>query len=188
MKTKRSSKVTKVVAMEIILLAVACAVVRASVPSENQRPLNEQVRHELLMRPFLTVFDNIEYKVNGDMVTLQGQVTRPFLKSDAESAVKRIAGVSKVINNIEVLPQSSMDDQIRRAEFHTIYSGSGPLSRYGWGPIPSVHIIVNSGRVTLRGVVDTETDKNMATLFANQVFGVFSVQNDLTVAKPQINQ
>ena len=181
MKTLKSFAVTSVVAAAIIVLAVPFLTAEASVPGQEQRPLADQVRHELVMQPFYTVFDNFAYKVDGGTVTLEGQVTRPVLKYDAEQSVKRIAGVSKVINNIKVLPLSPMDDQLRRAEFRTIHNGSGPLSRYGWGAVPSIHIIVDGGRVTLEGVVDRQTDKDMATLFANGVPGVFSVINNLTV-------
>jgi BON domain-containing protein len=182
MKTLKNFAIASVVAASIIVLAVPFLTAEASVPGQAQRPLSEQVRHEIVMQPFLTVFDNISYKVEGDTVTLEGQVVLPVLKDDAANSVKRIAGVSKVVNNIKVLPLSPMDDRIRRAEFRTIYNGSGPLSRYNWGPIPSIHIIVANGRVTLEGTVDRQTDKDMATLVANGVPGVFSVVNNLAVS------
>jgi hyperosmotically inducible periplasmic protein len=118
--------------------------------------------------------------VDGDKVTLFGQVTRPTLKSDAEAAVKSIEGVSSVVNNIEVLPPSPMDDQIRRAVYRAIYSEPA-LSRYSIQAVPSIHIIVKNGNVTLEGVVDNETDKNLAYLRASQVPNVFSVKNNLVV-------
>ncbi|MGA2003424.1 MAG: BON domain-containing protein, partial [Terriglobales bacterium] len=72
----------------------------------------KEVRHELVMLPYYGVFDNLSYKVDADgTVTLLGQVARPVLKSDAENAVKRIEGVEKVVNNIEVLPTSFNDDR-----------------------------------------------------------------------------
>lgn len=186
MKILKSFGAAAVGVAAVIVLAVPFLTVEASVPGQARRPLADQVRHELVMQPFYTVFDNVAYKVDGGTVTLEGQVTRPVLKYDAENSVKRIAGVSDVINNIKVLPPSPMDDQIRRAEFRTIYSGSSPLSRYGWGAIPSIHIIVDGGRVTLEGMVDRQTDKDMATLFAKGVSGVFSVINNLTVGTPRI--
>jgi hyperosmotically inducible protein len=115
------------------------------------------------------------------IVTLYGQVTRPTLKSDAEAAVKSIEGVSSVVNNIEVLPVSPMDDQLRRAVYRAIY-GEPALSRYSIQAVPSIHIIVKNGNVTLEGVVDNETDKNLAGLRANGVPNVFSVKNNLAVA------
>jgi hyperosmotically inducible protein len=143
--------------------------------------LAKEVRHQLVMLPWYSVFDNLAYQVDGDKVTLYGQVTKPTLKSDAESAVKSIEGVASVVNNIEVLPLSPMDDQLRRALFRAIYGEAG-LSRYSIQAVPSVHIIVKNGNVTLEGVVDNEGDKNLAGLRANQVPNVFSVKNNLVVA------
>jgi hyperosmotically inducible protein len=141
----------------------------------------KEVRHQLLLLPYYSVFDNLFFKVEGDKVTLLGQVVRPTLKSDAESAVKGIEGVSSVDNQIQVLPVSPMDDQLRRAVYRAIY-GDGVLSRYAMSAVPSIHIIVNNGNVTLEGVADSESDKNLAGLRANEVPNVFSVQNNLTVA------
>ena len=146
-----------------------------------QEKLIKEVRHQLVMLPWYSVFDNLAYKVEGDKVTLYGQVTRPTLKSDAEAVVKSVEGVSAVVNNIEVLPPSPMDDQLRRAIYRAIYGDSG-LSRYSVQAVPSIHIIVKNGNVSLEGVVDTEADKNLAYLRANQVPNVFSVKNNLVVA------
>ncbi|HUC54162.1 MAG TPA: BON domain-containing protein [Candidatus Cybelea sp.] len=143
--------------------------------------LYKEVRHQLVMLPWYSVFDNLAYKVEGDKVTLYGEVTRPVLKSDAQAAVKGIEGVASVVNNIEVLPPSPMDDQLRRAVFGAIY-GDPALSRYSFQAVPSIHIIVKNGNVTLEGVVDSETDKNIAGLRANGVPNVFSVKNNLVVA------
>src|SRR5258708_3329929 len=103
--------------------------------SEPKSIANE-VRHRLVMLPWYSVFDNLAYKVEGDKVTLYGQVTRPTLKSDAESAVKSIEGVTTVVNNIEVLPLSPMDDQVRRAVYRAVYGDPG-LSRYSVQAVPS---------------------------------------------------
>jgi hyperosmotically inducible protein len=143
--------------------------------------LAKEVRHQLVMLPWYSVFDNLAFKVDGDKVTLYGEVTRPTLKSDAEASVKSIEGVASVVNNIEVLPLSPMDDQLRRAVYHAIY-GEAALSRYGFQAVPSIHIIVKNGNVMLEGVVDNETDKNLANLRASQVPNVFSVKNNLVVA------
>jgi len=143
--------------------------------------LSKEVRHQLVMLPRYSVYDNLAYKLDGDKVTLYGQVTRPTLKSDAEAAVKSIEGVASVVNTIEVLPVSPMDDQLRRAVFRAVYGDSG-LSRYGEQAVPSIHIIVKNGNVTLEGVVDNEMDKNLANLRASQVPNVFSVKNNLDVA------
>ena len=152
--------------------------------SQNKQPydLTEKVRHQLVMLPYFSVFDNLAYRVDGNTVTLYGEVVRPVLKSDAERAVKHIEGVAQVVNDIKVLPLSPFDDQIRRAEYRAIFSYAG-LYRYGMGVIPSIHIIVDNGHVTLIGVVSNEGDKNMAGIRANGVPGVFSVANDLQVEK-----
>ena len=149
--------------------------------AKYREKLYKEVRHQLVMLPWYSVFDNLAYQVEGDKVILSGQVTRPVLKSDAEAAVKSLEGVSSVVNNIEVLPPSPMDDQLRHALYRAIYGDPG-LSRYSIQAVPSIHIIVKNGNVTLEGVVDSETDKNLANLRANQVPNVFSVKNNLVVA------
>jgi len=142
--------------------------------------IQREVRHELVMLPFYGVFDNLAFKVDGNTVTLLGQVTRPTLKSDAEKVVKDIEGVQRVVNQIEVLPLSPMDDQIRMATYRAIYSTNG-LDRYALNAVPPIHIIVNNGKVALEGVVANEADKNLAGIKANGVSGVFSVANNLRV-------
>lgn len=154
-------------------------------PQRNEEKYREklakEVRHQLVLLPYYSVFDNLAFKIDEDKVTLLGQVVRPTLKSDAEAAVKSIEGVATVVNNIEVLPLSPMDDQLRRAVYRAIY-GDSVLFRYGESAVPSIHIIVKNGNVTLVGVVDNESDKNLANLRANGVPNVFSVKNELTVA------
>jgi len=141
----------------------------------------KEVRHELVMLPFYGVFDNLAYKVDPDgTVTLLGQVSRPVLKSDAENAVKRIEGVEKVVNNIEVLPTSINDDQIRRAAYRAIY-GNDVLSQYQLRAVPPIHIIVKNGHITLEGVVARQMDKQIAGVQVNSIPGVFSVTNNLVV-------
>ncbi|MGC1414892.1 MAG: BON domain-containing protein [Candidatus Acidiferrum sp.] len=147
---------------------------------KTEKQLIREVHHVLVMLPYYSVFDNLAYRVEGDKVILEGQVVRPTLKSDAAAAVKSIEGVSTVVNNIEVLPLSPMDDQLRRAVYRAIY-GDTVLSRYGYQAVPSIHIIVKLGNVTLEGVVDSESDKNLANLRASQVPNVFSVKNNLRV-------
>jgi hyperosmotically inducible protein len=153
----------------------------------NQKSLDRiyhEVRHELVMLPFYGVFDNLSYKVDADgTVTLLGQVVRPTLKSDAENVVKRIEGVTKVVNNIEVLPTSSNDDRIRRATYRAIYSNS-VLSQYQLRAVPPIHIIVKNGNITLEGVVARSMDKTVAGMQANGVSGAFSVTNNLAVEQP----
>jgi hyperosmotically inducible periplasmic protein len=151
--------------------------------SRTQDRLVKEVRHELVMLPYYGVFDNLAYRVDGGTVTLMGQVTRPTLKSDAENVVKRIEGVDKVVNQIEVLPLSPNDDRLRRAVYQKIYSFPTLSTRYGFQAVPPIHIIVRNGNVFLEGVVDSNADKNVAGIQANGVPGVFSVTNSLRVVK-----
>jgi hyperosmotically inducible protein len=163
--------------------AIGAPIARAgSVGSFDDSRLGNQVRHELVTLPWYGVFDNLEYQVNGSEVILGGQVISEHAqtKYDAERAVKRIEGVTRVVNNIEVLPPSPFDDQIRRAEYRAIFSQSN-LSRYSMGAIPQIHIIVNGGHVTLEGVVTNQMDRTIAELTANSVPNVFSVTNNLRI-------
>ncbi len=162
-------------------LLAAPVLMQASVRAPlTEEELPKQVRHELVMLPYYDVFDNLGFRVDGRTVTLYGQVVRPTLKDDAARVVKSILGVDAVINNIDVLPLSPMDNQIRFAMLRKIY-GQPALSRYAYGPLSPIHIIVKNGDVTLEGVVDNQTDKNLAGIEANSVFGVFSVTNNLRV-------
>ena len=151
-------------------------------PAQHQTWLTEQVRHKLAMIPWYSVFDNLEYRVDGDTITLMGQVTRPVIKDEAEFSVKKIEGVKVVENQIEVLPPSPFDDQVRRNEYRSIYS-FGPLQPYALGVNPGIHIIVKGGNVTLEGVVRTQADKDAANIRARSVPGVFAVKNNLRVEK-----
>jgi len=150
-------------------------------PSQRgEERLIKEVRHELTMLPYYSVFDDLSYKVEGGTVTLYGAVVRPTLKSDAENAVKKIEGVERVANNIEVLPLSPNDDTIRRAVYRAIYSQPG-LDTYSLRAVPTIHIIVKNGNVTLTGAVANQGDKDRAGIAANGVPGAFSVTNNLQV-------
>ena len=149
-------------------------------PRNSEEYLKREVRHELTMVPWYSVFDILQYSVSGNDVTLTGAVVNPTVKTDAENAVKHIEGVEKINDRIEVLPPSPMDDQIRHTEYQAIYS-QGTLSRYGIGSLQSIHIIVKGGHVTLEGNVENEADKNAAGIYANGVPNVFSVANNLVV-------
>jgi hyperosmotically inducible protein len=140
-----------------------------------------QVRHELLQLPYYGIFDDLAFRADGDTVTLFGAVVNPVLKSDAERAVKRVEGVARVVNHIEVLPVSPNDDQIRMAEYKAIYGDPALSTRYGYRALPTIHIIVKNGNVTLVGVVANEADKNLVGIRANSVPGVFAVANNLQV-------
>jgi hyperosmotically inducible periplasmic protein len=177
----------KLFVLALCLLTLPAATLAQDQPNRDQpsarstERIIKEVRHELLMLPYFTVFDNIAYKVDGFTVTLLGQVTRPVTKSDAENAVKHIEGVEHVDNQIEVLPPSPMDDRLRQRLFRAIY-GYPALQRYALGVQKAIRIIVKNGHVTLEGVVDSQADKNLAGIRANGVSGIFSVDNNLQVS------
>jgi len=160
-----------------LLLAIP---VLLSASDKPVKDLSERVRHELVMLPWLGVFDHLTFQVEGDRVILAGQVNRPTLRTDAERVVQRVAGVSTVSNQIEVLPLSPFDDRVRLATLRSIYSFPA-LQRYGLGAIPGIRILVKNGNVTLVGIVANEGDRHLAYMRAMQVPGAFSVSNQLMV-------
>lgn len=178
---KKGAVIAQTLVLGMALLAALPLAADRPLSDRGQDRITREVRHELVMLPYYGVFDDLAFQVRGDTVILMGEVTWPTLKSDAERAVKKVEGVDKVVNRIEVLPLSPMDDRIRRAVFRTLFSGNSPLMRYGMGAVPSIHIIVENGRVTLTGVVDRESDKNIAGLLANRIPGIFAVRNNLAV-------
>ncbi len=157
-------------------------------PSSNEanHKIEEKVRKELVTLPFYGVFDNLAFKREGSTVTLYGQVVRPTTRSSAEKRVQQLEGVERVVNRIEVLPLSRFDDDIRLRTYHTVF-GAGGLYRYALGANPSVHIIVNRGRVMLEGVVGNKSDAQLAYIAARGVPGVFEVTNNLRVEDAGIN-
>jgi hyperosmotically inducible protein len=176
-------KLIMAVVLALLTSMVAVPAISAAVVNKAGYSLEREVRHELLLLPYYSVFDNLQFRLNGDTVVLMGQVTRPTLKDDAERVVKKIEGVERVQNDIHVLPLSPIDDQIRIAAFRAIY-GEPALNRYAHQAIPPIHIIVENGRITLEGVVANETDKTLAYMKALEVPGVFSVANHLTSEQP----
>lgn len=176
---KSAALLSSLLLFAIALVPAVSAQDRGSAKGEDR--IAREVRHELITLPYYSVFDNLAYKVEGYTVTLFGQVTKPTIKSDAEKAVKKIEGVENVVNNIEVLPLSPMDDQIRRAVYRAIYGQPG-LEMYSLRAVPTIHIIVKNGHVTLNGAVGNAGDKQRAGIAANTVSGVFSVTNDLLVS------
>ena len=157
----------------------------AQLGGQDFQRITNEVRHQLVLLPYYGVFDNLAYKVSGDgTVTLEGQVTQPTLKSDAENVVKKIEGVDRVDNQIQVLPPSPADDRIRMATYRAIY-GNDVLSSYALRAVPPIHIIVNNGNVTLEGVVNRSMDKQVAEMQAKSVPGVFSVTDHLNLEQPE---
>ena len=170
--------ITLTLAGAFLLVPFAGAATGTTQKKDGLTRLEQEVRHELVMLPWFGVFDNLEFQVNGDHVILSGQVTRPTLRSSAENVVKRIEGVERITNNIEVLPLSRFDDDIRVAAYRSIY-GFGPLNRYALGAQPPIRIIVKNGAITLHGVVANEGDANLAYMRARQVPFAFEVKNNL---------
>jgi hyperosmotically inducible protein len=176
------------IAAGFILLMSLAQVGMASIPkgtatspsSQQTRSLQDKVRHSLLMLPYYGVFDELSFNVQGDTVTLTGEVRRPLLKSEAEHAVRSVSGVANVVNNIEILPLSPMDDSIRLRMYHAIYSQPG-FERYGIQAVKPIRIIVKNGNVTLVGVVGSQLDKALAGAAARSVPFAFSVTNDLAI-------
>jgi hyperosmotically inducible periplasmic protein len=155
----------------------------SSAPESPGASLSHEIRHQILVLPFYSVFDSINFTLDGHRVTLTGQVLRRSLKEHAEAAVKSIEGVAVVVNQIEVLPVSPSDDDLRDAVYRAIYEDS-TLERYAIQSIPPVHIIVKNGAVTLEGAVDTPSDKNLAAARAGSAAKGVSIKNDLLVHAP----
>jgi hyperosmotically inducible periplasmic protein len=152
----------------------------ASAEEKSPTSLAREIHHQLLVLPYYSVFDNIDFTLRGRTVTLTGQVVRPMLKANAEAAVRSIEGVTVVSNQIEILPASPDDDDLRRAVYRAVYEDPA-LARYGALAIPPIHIIVKNGIVTLEGSVESVSDKSLAALRAGKVASVHSVKNNLVV-------
>jgi len=168
----------------VAMAALAAAQQSAAGQQKMEQRITQEVRHQLVMLPQLSIFDNLAYKVDGGTVTLLGQVRTAVLKGDAENAVKGVEGVEHVDNQIQILPVGPNDDRIRRDVARAIFNDSR-LFQYAIQSVPPIHIIVNRGHVSLEGVVANQGDKDAAGLRANGVPGVFSVQNNLQVEKSQ---
>jgi hyperosmotically inducible periplasmic protein len=151
--------------------------------AQNEGRLDRQIRKEILTLPYYNVFDAIGYERSGDTVTLNGYVTRPTTKKDAEESIADIDGVRRVVNNIVVLPLSPSDDRLRRRILQTLTSRGGSLYRYFMGTNPSIRIIVNRGRVSLEGFVNNRGDYNLANVLTRGVSGSFGVTNNLKIER-----
>jgi len=171
-----------IVLKRLIPVLFLLAVISPSLVQGQVNPrLVREIRHELVTLPYYGVFDWLQFEPQGDTVILRGQVVRPTTKSDAESRVKEIEGVGKVVNQIEVLPLSPSDDRLRRALYRQIYGQNSPLFRYATQSVPSIHIIVDRGHATLKGVVSNKGDATQAYIRARGVPGLFSVKSELII-------
>ncbi len=149
-------------------------------PKAEEPQLPREIRHQLLVLPYYSVFDYIAFTLDSGKVTLTGYVLRPTLRADAEAAIKSLEGVSAVKNLIEVLPKSATDDDSRRAVYRAIFEDS-TLQRYAASDVPVIHILLRNGEVTLEGVVSSEAEKNLASTRASGVSGINGVMNHITI-------
>jgi len=167
-----------------ILMTAALAIGAAAAAIPNDADLAKQVRHEVLMYPRYTLWDDISFRVNDRNVELFGAVSQPFKKGDIQRLVQSIPGVASVTNEIKVLPLSPFDDRLRLQVARAIY-GYPALSRYAMGAVPSIHIIVDNGHVTLTGAVNSEAEKQIAGMRASGAgLGFGPVINNLSVDQP----
>lgn len=170
-----------------ILLAgagIAGASTKGTAGPRTDADLQRQVRHEIAMYPYYSIWDDVSFRVDNGQVELTGAVNQPYKKSDIERIVQRVPGVTSVTDEIKVLPLSPNDDRLRLQVARAIFRDP-VLSRYAMGAIPSIHILVDNGHVTLAGVVETEMDKNIAGIRANSAGLSFGpVTNNLQVEHP----
>jgi hyperosmotically inducible protein len=174
----------KNITMALLVAGVTLLPMQAAVPSAQsaEERLARSIRKELLTIPFVTIFDNLAYRVDGDTIHIYGQVIRPTIKSQAANRLAKLEGVHRIDNQIEVLPLSPFDDRLRVAVARAVY-GQPALNRYALGTNPSIRIIVKNGNVTLEGIVNNRGERNIANIQANSVAGVFSVTNNLHVER-----
>ncbi len=175
-----------------LMIAVALAGVGIAGATSNtgysDAEIAKRLTHEIRMYPWYTIFDNISFRVNEGAVELAGQVNEPYKKADLGRIAQRVPGVASVSNDLEVLPLSPMDNQLRWQVARAIYRDP-VLSQYALQPVPPIHIIVDNGHVTLEGVVSTEMEKNVAGLRANGAGLSFGqVTNNLRVENPSAHR
>jgi hyperosmotically inducible periplasmic protein len=164
--------------------AVQHSSTQTSTQEKSTSPVEREIHHQLLLLPYYSVFDNLEFSLSGSKVILVGQVVRPTLKANAEAAVKSVEGVVTVDNRIEVLPVSAADDDLRTAIYRAVFEDD-ELKKYGVPTLPTLHILVKNGHVSLAGFVDSEGDKNLAATRTRGVANVGAVRNDLAVHAKQ---
>ena len=142
--------------------------------------LAKAIRKSILTDPYYGVFDWIDGQVMNGKVVLSGAVRDPLTKSDVEKRLMKVEGITSIESQIEVLPLSTQDDRLRIASLRLIF-GDSSLSRYGLGANPSIHVIVNNGRVTLKGVVANKLERQIAETVLRTNLLAFEVKNDLEV-------
>jgi len=167
-----------------LLSLTATAADKANFTPKTGDDLVKAVRHEILVYPHYTLWDDVSFRVDNGNVTLLGDVTQPYKKSDLQNIVKHVPGVETVTNQLNVLPLSSNDDRLRIQVARAIFRDPA-LNRYAMGAIPSIHIIVDNGQVKLTGAVATAMDKQIAGMRAAAAGLSFGpVDNQITVDTP----
>ncbi|HZM59833.1 MAG TPA: BON domain-containing protein [Vicinamibacterales bacterium] len=163
----------------MMTVAFAVLVVAAPASAANKENLQvfRDVQRQVLQYPHFTIFDSVDAQIDGGIVTLSGKVTMPYKRDDIERRVRRVASVKEVRNRIDVLPVSQFDDELRVRIARAIYS-NGNFRPYAFMVNPPIHIIVEHGRVTLEGVVNSEVDRMLARSIASN-FLAFGVKNEL---------
>jgi hyperosmotically inducible protein len=172
------------VAALLALAGVAGASTGQSSPTTDTE-IAARAAHEIRMYPRYSIWDNVALRVNDGALEITGQVSQPYKKQDLERLMQRVPGVASVTNELEMLPVSFTDDNLRARLARAIYRDP-VLSRYAIQAIPPIHIIVKNGHVTLEGVVSTEMEKNVAAIRASSAGLSFGpVQNNLRVENPK---
>ena len=155
--------------------------VSSSVPdAQLQAQLDRKLYYDRI--GYDNLFNYVTASVKDGVVTLSGQTRTDVGRDSAVDLTNRVAGVKEVVNDIQILPTSNFDDDIRIRALRAIYRDP-VLVRYATDPALPIRIVVNNGKLTLYGVVESAMDKNIAGIRASQVFGAFTVQNNLEVAK-----
>lgn len=165
-----------------LLIIAVFALTAAAAQDKPARALEESVFKAIWSEPHFGVFDNLSFKIDGSEVTLLGQTMLPITKVNVGTRAGKVAGVTKVINEIEVLPVSMNDDSIRLRAYRVLF-GAADLYRYALAANPSIHIIVKNGRLTLEGMVSTSSDAQRALMAVRGLSGVFSVKSNLKTEK-----
>jgi hyperosmotically inducible protein len=135
------------------------------------------ISNQVLRYSYFTIFDSVHASVDEGIVTLTGKVTMPYKRTEIEKRVAKVTGVREIQNRIEVLPVSQLDDDLRFQISRAIY-GNSAFWNYAAMVNPPIHVIVERGRVTLEGVVNSDVDRMLARSLAS-FSGAFSVTNEL---------
>ena len=183
--------IARLLLIPALLLSTASITAAAQQDSVTDAPRGDNtpaqmlrnIQREVLDYPHYTVYDSVKVRVNDGVVTLIGKVTMPFKSEELAKRVASVRGVSEVKNQLEVLPASKQDDELRVGIANAIYRHPS-FDRFAGLPNPPVHVIVERGRVTLEGYVNTEADR-LAALSIARSFGSFAVTDELKTEQPQ---